>query len=87
MINSTRYVLSHRDHALLRAVASGHSELIPGSLPVLIIDGRCCCDQLAGHRLAEAGLLDLPTDSHRTPARLTAAGRALLEDGPEDLVA
>lgn len=79
MINSTGYALSHRDRALLRAVASGHSELVPGPLPVLIIDGRCCCDQLAARRLTEAGLVDPPAAARRT-ATLTAAGRALLAE-------
>jgi hypothetical protein len=37
--------LTRRDRAILRAVAGGHAELVFGSEPDLIIDGRCCCDQ------------------------------------------
>ena len=44
-------VLSGRDAALLRAVADGRCELEPGSLPVLYVDGRVCCDTAAARRL------------------------------------
>ncbi len=73
--------LTRRDRAILRAVAGGRAELVFGSEPDLIIDGRCCCDQAAAHRLAHAGLiapLDTATVGERVPAGLTAAGTARL---------
>lgn len=70
---------SRRDLALLRAVAAGLCELARDCGPVLIVDGRCCCDQLAARRLTDAGLIDPPTSGHRTRAGLTAAGHALLD--------
>jgi len=73
--------LSRRDRAILRAVAGGHAELVFGTEPDLIIDGRCCCDQTAAHRLAHAGLiapLDTATVGERVRAGLTAAGTARL---------
>jgi hypothetical protein len=53
--------LTWRDRAILRAVAGGGAELVFGAEPDLIIDGRCCCDQSAAHRLG-------PCRPHR-PAR------------------
>jgi hypothetical protein len=73
--------LTGRDRAILRAVAAGRAELLYGSEPDLLLDGRCCCDQAAAHRLARAGLIaPLVTASvgERVPARLTAAGSARL---------
>ena len=63
--------LSHRDRAILRAVARGtaaggaggvgkHSataELLAGVDQALFLDGRCCSDQVAARRLVEAGLI------------------------------
>jgi hypothetical protein len=72
-------VLSGRDAALLRAVADGRCELEPGSLPVLYVDGRVCCDTAAARRLVSAGLVAEPAPKRsRTRAQLTAAGRAEL---------
>jgi hypothetical protein len=76
--SETTSVLSHRDLALLRAVAAGQCELINSCGPILIIDGRRCCDQLAARRLTDAGLIELPPGHLQTPARLTAIGRAAL---------
>jgi len=73
--------LTWRDRAILRAVAGGGAELVYGAEPDLIIDGRCCCDQSAAHRLARAGLiapLATATVGQRVPARLTPAGTARL---------
>ena len=70
--------LTHRDRAILRAVAGGTAELIGGSQPDLLVDGRCCCDQMAARRLAHAGLIAgaaPATIGERVPARLTQAGR------------
>jgi hypothetical protein len=69
--------LCHRDRAVLRAVAAGRCVVAADAGLVLVIDGKCCCDQLIGTRLHEAGLITtagpLPG-----PARLTDTGRALL---------
>jgi hypothetical protein len=73
--------LTRRDRAILRAVAGGGAELVYGAEPDLIIDGRCCCDQSAAHRLARAGLiapLATATVGQRVPACLTPAGTARL---------
>lgn len=73
--------LSWRDRAILRAVARGSAELVYGAEPDLLIDGRCCCDQPAAHRLARAGLiapLGAATVGERVAARLTPAGSARL---------
>jgi hypothetical protein len=77
-------VLTHRDRAILRAVAGGTAELLGGSEPDLLVDGRCCCDQMAAHRLARAGLIagaTAATVGQRVPARLTAAGHQELLAG------
>jgi hypothetical protein len=76
--------LSHRDRAILRAVAGGTAELMGGVQPDLLVDGRCCCDQVAAHRLAKAGLIAgaVPaTLGQRVPARLTSAGHQELRAG------
>ncbi len=73
MINA----LSHRDRAILRAVAGGSAELLVGAEPDLFVDGRFCCDQSAARRLAHAGLIvgtARATVGQRVPARLTRAG-------------
>jgi hypothetical protein len=69
--------LSHRDRAILRAVAGGTAELLLGAEPDLFVDGRCCCDQIAARRLAHAGLIvgaSRAAVGQRVPARLTRAG-------------
>jgi hypothetical protein len=73
--------LSHRDRAILRAVAGGGAELLAGSEPDLFLDGRCCADQVAAHRLAHAGLIAsvVPgAPGSRVGARLTAVGHDAL---------
>jgi hypothetical protein len=78
--------LTRRDRAILRAVADGRAELVHGAEPDLLLDGRCCCDQIAAHRLAHAGLIApaapvpgvLAGVGQRVPARLTPAGAAQL---------
>ena len=69
--------LTHRDRAVLTAVAAGRCEVAAGAGTPLVIDGRCCCDQFAGARLAQAGLLDT-AGPRPGPARLTRSGQALL---------
>ena len=69
--------LTHRDRAILRAVAGGTAELLGGAQPDLLVDGRCCCDQMAVHRLTRAGLIVAAGPAalgERVPARLTVAG-------------
>lgn len=71
-------MLSHRDRAVLRAVAAGRCQVTADVGVQLVIDGLCCCDQFVGARLSEAGLI--AADGCRpAPARLTPSGRALLE--------
>jgi hypothetical protein len=73
--------LTGRDRAILRAIAGGGAELVAGSEPDLLLDGRCCCDQVAVHRLARAGLIAgvrVVAFGERVPARLTPAGTARL---------
>jgi hypothetical protein len=73
--------LTGRDRAILRAVAAGGAELLYGTEPDLLLDGRCCCDQSAAHRLARVGLIAPLAEAavgQRVPARLTPAGTARL---------
>ena len=78
--------LSHRDRAILRAVAAGEGELTRSYEPDLYLEGRCCSDQAAVHRLTHARLITTTTATttvtaaagHRVPARLTAAGHQLV---------
>ncbi|MCY7344570.1 MAG: hypothetical protein LH603_22700 [Pseudonocardia sp.] len=70
--------LSHRDRAILRAVAGGSAQLMVGVEPDLFLDGRCCSDQVAVHRLARAGLIVAAARAavgERVPAALSPAGR------------
>jgi len=69
--------LTHRDRAILRAVAGGTAELSISSEPDLFVDGRFCCDQPAARRLAHAGFIAgarPAATGQRVPARLTEAG-------------
>jgi len=76
--------LTHRDRAILRAVAGGTAEMSVSSEPDLYVDGRFCCDQLAARRLAHAGLIAGARPGPRGPggpARLTEAGHLELLAG------
>jgi hypothetical protein len=81
MPGTSTATLTGRDRAILRAVAAGGAELLIGAEPDLLLDGRCCCDQVAAHRLTHAGLI-APTLTagvgQRVPACLTPAGAARL---------
>lgn len=66
--------LSHRERAVLRAVAAGRCTVSAPDCGALVVDGLCCCDQFVGPRLAHAGLIA----SAAGTAILTAAGRSLL---------
>jgi hypothetical protein len=73
--------LTGRDRAILRAVAGGTAELSGGSEPDLFLDGRCCCDQPAAHRLVRLGLIAAAVAGPvglRVPARVTPAGWTLI---------
>ena len=81
MLTTEVPVLTRRDRAILKAVAGGRAELVFGAEPDLLLDGRCCCDQVAAHRLARAGLiapLVVADIGQRVPAHLTPAGSAQL---------
>jgi hypothetical protein len=67
-------VISYRDRAVLRAVEAGRCAMSADPCPALTIDGLGCCDQFAGVRLAEAGLIACVPGA----VRLTDSGRALL---------
>jgi len=71
-------MLSHRDRAVLRAVAAGRCEISDPVAVSLVIDGMCVCDQLVGPCLAQAGLI-AASGPRPGPARLTPSGQALLE--------
>jgi hypothetical protein len=77
-MTTTTTVLSHRDRAVLQAIAAGRCEISDVAGVSLVIDGMSCCDQLVGPRLARAGLIAV-TGSRPGPARLTPSGQALLE--------
>ncbi|MFD1148507.1 hypothetical protein [Saccharothrix hoggarensis] len=70
-MTTTTTPITHRDRAVLRAVAEGRCVYAAGTL---LVDGIGCCDQFVGPRLARAGLIA----SQSGPARLTADGMALL---------
>ncbi|MFE5501996.1 hypothetical protein ACFQ73_05490 [Amycolatopsis japonica] len=68
--------LSHRELAILRAVASGRAEITCSSEPDLFIDGLPCCDQYTAHVLAHRALIVQARPGplgQRVPARLTVA--------------
>jgi hypothetical protein len=69
--------LSHRDRAVLRAVAAGRCEISETFGRNLVIDGVWFTAQFAGPRLTDAGLI--AAGPQGSPARLTPSGRALLE--------
>ncbi|MDN5860304.1 MAG: hypothetical protein L0H84_16985 [Pseudonocardia sp.] len=73
--------LTARDRAILAAVATGGAELAWGAEPDLYLDGRCCSDQAAAHRLVRHDLVAPAVAcaiGQRVAAVLTAAGRAAL---------
>lgn len=66
--------LSHRDRAVLLAVAAGRCEITASAGYTLVVDGLCYSDQFAGSRLRAAGLIAAGLGR----AQLTAFGQALL---------
>lgn len=77
MTTSTVSPLSHRDRAVLRAVAAGRCVLGGVRGAAMLVDGLCCADQFVGARLTAAGLI--AAVGATGPAHLTPAGRALLD--------
>jgi hypothetical protein len=78
MGTATRTPLSHRDRAVLRAVAAGRCRASLDSPQTLLVDGLCLADQFTGARLAQAGLIVAPAIP-TPPVVLTDSGRAALE--------
>jgi hypothetical protein len=74
-MTTTSTMLSHRDRAILRAVAAGRCTISARDGGTLAVDGMGCCDQFVGFRLTSAGLIAAGQDR----AQLTPSGRALLE--------
>ncbi|MCU1663630.1 MAG: hypothetical protein QOI36_5709 [Pseudonocardiales bacterium] len=74
-MNTTTAGLTHRDRAVLRAVAAGRCEISPTSGGVLVVDGLCLSDQFTAPRLTAAGLIATAASGS---AQLTPSGHALL---------
>lgn len=77
MTTTQAAMLSHRDRAVLRAVAAGRCVLAGLQDMALRIDGMNVADQFAGPRLLAAGLIAGST----TRLALTPAGRAAIGIG------
>lgn len=75
--------LTHRQRAILRAVAAGRAEVSCNCESTLFVDGLVCCDSTAARQLTTAGLLAVGVGriGTRVPAELTPAGLAALLDG------
>lgn len=68
--------LSSRDRAVLRAIAADRCTVADDTGHALAVDGLCFCDQFAGARLVDAGLVTVAGTACRP--RLTEAGRSIL---------
>ena len=68
--------LSSRDRAVLRAIAADRCTVADDTGHALAVDGLCFCDQFAGIRLVDAGLVTVAGSASRP--RLTDAGRSIL---------
>jgi hypothetical protein len=77
MSTSILPTLSYRDRAVLRAIAEDRCTVTDDAGHALTIDGLSFCDQFAGVRLADAGLVAVSGPAPLRP-RLTAAGRMML---------
>lgn len=74
-------VLSHRERAILRAVAAGGAEIVVSCEPDLMVDGRWC-DHSAVRTLVAAGLIAPAFRrplGQRTAAIVTPAGWCVLK--------
>lgn len=77
-MDTTTYApISHRDRAVLRAVAGGRCRLARDLGGTLLVDGLCFADPFAGSRLRDAGLI-VAAAPQTEQVRLTESGRALL---------
>jgi hypothetical protein len=76
MTTTTHEPLSHRDRAVLRAVAGGRCRHSGEIGTPLLVDGVYCSDPLVGLRLAAAGLI--ADGAAQGAATITASGRAVL---------
>lgn len=82
---SSEIPLNHRTIAMLHAVAAGRAELSCSCEPDLRVDGLPCCDQIAAHDLARAGLLLVPAVravGQWVSAELSPRGERALRDLP-----
>jgi hypothetical protein len=72
--------MTPRDRAILMAVAAGRCTMSPDRSEGLLVDGRPCTDQFAGHRLIRAGLARLIAQPPGRPytVSLSPDGLALL---------
>ena len=68
--------LSNRDRAVLRAIAAERCTVADDTGHALAVDGLSFCDQFAGPRLMDAGLVTVAGPASRP--RLTDAGRSIL---------
>jgi hypothetical protein len=73
MLATIETALTHRDRAVLRAVAAGRCRQST-TFGSLTVDGLSLADQFAGRRLVDAGLIT----SQDGPTVLTESGRTLL---------
>ena len=80
MTTSTLPAFSNRDRAVLRAIAADRCTVTDDAGQALTVDGVFFCDQFAGVRLANAGLVSVSGPAPLRP-RLTAAGAATLAAG------
>jgi hypothetical protein len=70
--------LTNRDRAVLEAIAADRCTVADDAGHALTIDGLCFCDQFAGTRLANAGLVTVVVGPAPLRPQLTAAGRSML---------
>ncbi|WP_083751673.1 hypothetical protein [Saccharothrix sp. ALI-22-I] len=73
--------LSRREIALLKATAANRVDLTRSTEPDVRVDGLPFCDPTTARALVHAGFIEAATPvapGHRAPARLTAAGVAVL---------
>lgn len=77
-----------RSLAMLRAIGHGRAEISLSCEPDLFVDGLPCCDQFTARQLAHGGLVQparLGLIGQRVPARLTLAGRSVLDENENGL--
>ena len=75
MLATIETPMTHRDRAVLRAVAADRCRQST-AFGTLTVDGVALADQFMGRRLFNAGLIN----AQAGPVTLTDAGRALIAD-------